>query len=334
MRAFNKYATNRQQGLAPGNMKPILRNILVYGIFIGAVAAYGLLEKSTYYLQLATFVGLNTLLAVGLNMLMGYAGQISLGHAAFYGLGAYVSGMLTVHLGWSPWITLPCALFAAGAVAYIVGLPTLRLTGYYLAMGTLGFGMIVNILFREFRKFTGGPSGLPGLPELTIGSINLSHGANALFLVWGCVIVAFFICERIVNSRMGRALRAIHYSERAAAAVGVNTASAKLAIFVFAAVLAALAGFLYAHMITFISPSTFNFLASVKLVAMVVIGGMASIWGSLLGASLLTLLPDFLHIFAEYEMIVYGLILMLVMIFFPEGLFRNLVKLYERAKNR
>jgi len=136
---------------------------LPYFAFAAALIATGLLVTNTYYLQVLIFIGINTLLALGLNLLMGYAGQISLGHAAFYGLGAYTSGVLTVHCQLSPWLALPAALALAAAVAYVVGLPTLRLSGYYLGMGTLGFGMIVFIVFREWSSLTGGASGLVGI---------------------------------------------------------------------------------------------------------------------------------------------------------------------------
>ncbi|MEW5736656.1 MAG: branched-chain amino acid ABC transporter permease [Thermodesulfobacteriota bacterium] len=302
-------------------MKQAKLNALVYGLFFAMVAVMGFFFTNPYYQQLVTFIGINVLLAVGLNMLMGYAGQISLGHAAFFGLGAYATGVVTVHLSWSPWLGLVAAVVLCALVAYLVGLPTLKLTGYYLAMGTLGFGMIVLVVFQHWLGVTGGPSGLVGIPELTLGRISLSTGRNCLWLTWGLVGISFFVCQRIISSRVGRALRAVHFSERAAAAVGVNTAGAKLSVFVFSAVLAGIAGFLYAHTVSFISPGSFSFLTSIRLVAMVVIGGMASIWGSLFGAALLTLLPEFLHIFSDYEMVIYGLILMLVMIFFPEGLF-------------
>jgi len=265
---------------------------------------------------------------------MGYAGQISLGHAAFFGIGAYASSILNATYGWSPWLSGPAALVLAAVVACLVGLPTLKLTGYYLAMGTLGFGMIVNVFLNHWSSLTGGPSGLYGMQALSIGSVSISQGRNGYFFIWALVIATFFVCARIVDSRVGRALRAIHYSEQAAESVGVDTARTKLSIFVFSASLAALAGFFYAHSVMYISPGSFSFLVSVRLVAMVVIGGMASIWGALLGAGLLTLLPELLQSVKEYEMVIYGLILILVMIFFPEGLFRGIISVYERARNR
>jgi len=263
---------------------------------------------------------------------MGYAGQISLGHAAFYGIGAYTTAILTVHYGISPWMALPAAILIAMAVAYIVGVPTLKLSGYYLGMGTLGFGMIVHILFREWSSVTGGASGFIVIPPLELGPISFTSGRNYFYLVWALVLLSIIICQRIIDSRIGRGLRAIHDGEKAAKAVGVNTSALKLQVFVLSAALSALAGFLYAHLVYFISPGTFDFITSIRMVTMVVIGGMASIWGALLGASLLTLLPEWLHSFSEFEMLVYGLVLMTVMIFLPQGLTRGLMDLYERSK--
>ncbi len=304
------------------------------GVFVCIILSLGLFTENTYYLQIMTFVGINTLLALGLNMLMGYAGQVSLGHAAFYGIGAYTTAILSGTYGVSPWLSLVCAVGGAVFVAFVVGLPTLRLSGYYLGMGTLGFGMIVNILFREWSSVTGGSSGFVGIPPLEAGSISFMSGESYFFLVWGAVFVSILICRRILSSRMGRALRSIHDGEKASLAVGVNTHYLKLQIFMFSAALGAVAGFLYAHFVLFISPESFGFMVSVKMVTMVVIGGMASVWGALLGASLLTLLPEVLHGFAEYEMIVFGLILMVVMIFMPQGLTRGFFDMYEKARKK
>jgi branched-chain amino acid transport system permease protein len=311
-----------------------LKPLLPYLVLAAAVVLTGLLVDNFYALQVLIFIGINTLLALGLNMLMGYAGQISLGHAAFYGLGAYASGVLTVHCQWSPWPALAVALALAAAVAWLVGLPTLRLSGYYLGMGTLGFGMIVFIVFREGGALTGGASGLVGIPPLTLGGVDLSDPQRYFFLVWTVVLGFMLLCRRLIDSRVGRALRAIHDSEQAARAVGVDTHRFKLQVFVLSAVMAALGGFLYAHLIGFISPESFNFMVSVRLVTMVVIGGMASVWGALLGAGLLTLLPEWLHAFADFEMIVYGAILIGVMIFLPQGLTRGLIDAYERLRRQ
>jgi len=304
-----------------------LRHIL----FLVLIMFTGMLTSNSYHLQLLTFIGINTLLALGLNMLMGYAGQISLGHAAFYGIGAYTTAILTVHLNWSPWLALPAAVLLTALVAFLVALPMLKLSGYYLGMGTLGFGMIIYILIRQWTTVTGGDSGLVGIPFLAMGPYSLASGKTYFYLVWGVVLVSFLICERLVDSRVGRALRAIHDGEQVAAAMGIDTSRLKTGVFVLSAIFAALAGFLYAHLVSFISPNSFDFLVSIRLVTMVVVGGMASIWGSLLGASLLTILPEWLHVFSDFEMIVYGLILMTIMIFLPQGLTRGLLDLHERS---
>lgn len=304
-----------------------LRHIL----FLALIIFTGMLTSNSYHLQLLTFIGINTLLALGLNMLMGYAGQISLGHAAFYGIGAYTTAILTVHLNWSPWLALPAAVLLTALVAFLVALPMLKLSGYYLGMGTLGFGMITYILIRQWTTVTGGDSGLVGIPFLAMGPYSLASGKTYFYLVWGVVLVSFLICERLVDSRVGRALRAIHDGEQVAAAMGIDTSRLKTGVFVLSAIFAALAGFLYAHLVSFISPNSFDFLVSIRLVTMVVVGGMASIWGSLLGASLLTILPEWLHVFSDFEMIVYGLILMTIMIFLPQGLTRGLLDLHERS---
>ncbi len=301
--------------------------------FALGVATVGLWTENPYVQQLLIIIGIHTLLALGLNMLMGYAGQISLGHAAFFGMGAYGTGILTTHFQWSPLASLPLVLIAACLSGYLIGRPVLRLSGYYLAMGTLGLGIIAHVIFREWDTFTGGASGLVGIPPLTFGPVMVVLGPSGFYTVWGTVLLFFVLCGRVVNSRVGWALRALGDSQEAAAACGIHTAHLKALIFSFSAVMAALAGYLYAHLLGFISPSSFDFLMSIRMVTMVVIGGMASIWGSLLGASVITLLPEWLHVFSDYEMMVYGLILMVVMIFLPQGLTRGVLDAVQHARS-
>lgn len=315
-------------------MSPSFRNGTACVLIVFLIGGIGLAVTNPYHLQVLTFIGINALLALGLNLLMGYAGQISLGHAAFYGIGAYTTAILSTSYGLSPWLSLPLAVSAAVLVAFLVGMPTLKLSGYYLGMGTLGFGMIAFIVFREWEPMTGGASGFVGIPPLAIGPVDFSSGRNYFYLVWAVLMLTVLVCRRLIDSRTGRALRAIHDSENAAAAVGVSTMHLKLQVFVFSAGVAALAGFLYAHYVSFISPGSFDFLMSVRMVTMVVIGGMASIWGALLGASLLTLLPEWLHAFSDFEMVVYGMIMMGVMIVMPQGLTRGLLDMVEHARKR
>jgi len=294
-----------------------------------AVLALAVGLDNEYYFTLLNFIGIHTLLVVGLNLLLGYAGQISLGHAAFFGLGAYASGILTATYGVNPWLALLAGLAISGTAAFLIGIPALKLKGYYLAMATLGFGIIVYIVLNEASHLTGGPSGLSGIPSLSVAGFPLNTARRLYLLVWLAVGVLLALSANLVDSRSGRALRALHDSEAAAESLGVDTARMKLKIFIWSALYASLAGSLYAHSLNFIAPSSFGFMFSIKLVTMVVLGGMASIWGSLLGAGVLTVLPELLTAFHDFEVIIFGAILMVVMIFLPRGLVRGLMDLWE-----
>ncbi len=283
-----------------------------------------------YYVEVLLFAGINVLVALGLSLLTGYAGQISLGHAGFYGMGAYISGALTAHLGWPVPLAAITALLATAFVAALVGWPTLRLKGHYLAMATLGLGIILYILFVQLRGITGGASGLSGIRPVHLGDLYFDTPRRYCYLVWSIVVLAFLFSINLVHSRTGMALRALHYSEVAASTLGIDVAMYKLKVFVLSAVFAALGGILYAHYITFISPETFGFMYSVDLVVMIVLGGMHSIWGALLGGTFLSLLPEALHRLEDLEVMVHGLILLLVLIFLPKGFVGLIEKVGEK----
>jgi len=295
---------------------------LKFLLFSCAVLVAPLFLEGGYLMNVLVFVGINTMLAVGLNLLLGYAGQISLGQAAFFGLGAYISGVATTTYGMNPWTAMALAAVLVGCVAFAIGFPILKLKGHYLAMATLGFGIIVYILFNETVELTGGPSGLIGIPAYSVSDFQFDSDTKNYYLVWGFTLVAILFTINLVNSRIGRALRAIHDSEVAARVMGVNARLLKVQIFTLSAVISSLAGSLYAHTMTFISPASFGFHFSVELLTMVVIGGLGSVYGSFLGAALLTLLPEFLRTFQDYDIIVYGLILLLMTMFMPGGLVR------------
>lgn len=275
----------------------------------------------SHYVEVMIFAGIFSLVCLGLSLLMGYAGQISMAQAAFFGIGAYSSGILTAHFGWNPWLAMPVGAALAAAVAWIVGVPALRLKGHYLAMATLGFGVIVHIVFNEEIDWTGGPSGMVDIPGLTIGGWRISSEIQWYYLIWGVVFLVLLFCFHLLHSRVGRALRAIHEEEVAAEAMGVPTAKYKVQIFVFGAVLAAIAGSFYTHYVTFLSPSSFNLMWSIRFVLMVMVGGMQSLWGALLGTVLLTFVGnEWLQVFADFEVLVYGTILLVVALFLPQGL--------------
>lgn len=285
---------------------------------------------SRYVLGTLVFIALNGLAAVGLSLVMGFAGQVSLGQAAFFAIGAYVSGVLSASHGVNPWLSLALAVAAGAVVAFLVGLPIFRLSGLLLAMATLGFGIIVYYVLVNWPAVTGGPSGLTGVPPLALGRFRFDSDARMLWLAWAALLVVLGLAGNLVDSRIGRALRAVHGSEAAAAAVGIDTARLKLGVFALAGAITALGGALYAHYLTFINPSPFGFGYSVELVVMVVLGGVASLWGAVLGAAVVLLLVEVLraalplltagHGAAEYEIALFGLVLMGFMIFVPAGL--------------
>ena len=288
--------------------------------FLAGVALVPWLAPNAYIVQVLAFTGLSAMMAVGLNLLIGYAGQVSLGHAGFYGLGAYVSGVLGAKLGLSPWIGMPVAACATGILAYVVGIPTLKLKSYYLAMATLGIGIILHLAFVQLYWWTGGSSGLAGIPPWDVGPLHFTTDLAHYYLIWTFAGIALWLAWNLVNSAVGRALRAVGDSEVAASAMGVDAARAKRSVFVLSAVYASVAGSLYAHYITVISPEIFSFLASVVLILMVAIGGIGRFWGPVLGALLLTVLPEYLRVYGDYEVPLYGLALIVVMLFLPRGL--------------
>lgn len=296
--------------------------IVVFGLFIivfpwiaGQIPAIG------NYPDLMIFAGIYCLITIGLSLLMGYAGQISLGQAAFYGIGAYISAILTVHFELNPWLCMVIGILISSAVAVLVGVPSLKLRGHYLAMATLAFGIIVFIVFNEEIEWTGGPDGMSGIRGLSLFGFEFDTVLRYYYLVWFFVFGAFIFTINVIQSRSGRALRAIHISEAASSAMGVNVSRFKIVVFVYSAILASLAGSLYAHYLNFINPSTFDLFFSIKLLIMIALGGMHEVWGAIVGAFLVTFLSfEWLHFFEEFEVIVYGIILLLVTIFLPQGL--------------
>ena len=311
---------------------PVVRSSY-FGFLIFAAAALfmPLAVTNDYYLNVLIIIGIHSIIAIGLDMLLGYTGQISLGHAGFYGLGAYVSGILSARLQWPPLAGLIASLIVVAILAFIIGIPTLKLHGHYLAMATLGLGIILFIFFQELDFLTGGPSGLVGIQPMSLLGAIIDTDRSYYYLVCGFLLGTLLLSINIINSRVGRALRAVHGSEVAASVLGVNISRYKVGVFVLSALYAAVAGWLYTHYITFISPSSFGFMFSIKLVIMVVIGSLGSLWGAIFGAALLTSLPEFLVVFENYETTVFGMILILVMIFMPRGLLRGIEDLLGKA---
>lgn len=300
------------------------RQMFIFCFFAAAAFSAPVFLHGHYLLNVLIFVGINTMLAIALNLLLGYAGQVSLGHAAFFGMGAYISGIITSRFPADPFLVMILAAFCAGLLAFVIGFPILKLKGHYLAMATLGFGIIMFIIFNETVSWTGGPSGLPGIPTLRLGPLVFDNDINNYYLVWFFTLAVMLLGLNLSQSRIGRALRAIHDSEVAARVLGVNARILKVQIFTVSAVISAFAGSLYAHVVTFIAPASFGFHFSVELLTMIVVGGLGSIYGSVLGAAILTMLPEFLRVFQDWDIVIYGLMLMLMTMYMPGGLISGL----------
>lgn len=299
------------------------QELLKYFLFTSVVLIAPVFLGDGYLINVLLFIGIYTMLAVALNLLLGLAGQISLGQAAFFGLGAYISGVLTATYTVNPWLGMVIAVVVVGIIAYIIGFPILKLKGHYLAMATLGMGIIVYIIFNETVEITGGPSGLSGIPHLSLGGIIFDSDIKNYYLIWSFTLVIILLSVNLAASRIGRALRAIHDSEVAARIMGVNARLLKVQIFTVSGIISALAGSLYAHTVTFVSPTSFGFNVSIELLTMVIIGGLGSIYGSFLGAAILILLPELFRTFQDYDIIVYGITLIVITMYMPGGLVRG-----------
>lgn len=281
----------------------------------------GVFLENEYYLSIVIYILINALNATGFNILLGYTGIISLGQAAFFGIGAYASGILCATFGWDPLLGMVAGMCLSAAVAIVIGFPSLKLYGHYLAMATLGFGMIINIVMNEMDFITGGPSGLVGIPDLNFfGYFALNSEYSFYIFLSLFFMVSFIFYELFDKSFLSYKMKFIKESESASNSFGVNVFKTKLTVFVVVAVITSLNGSLFAHYSHFISPVSFSFKYSVELLTMAIVGGLGFISGGVLGASILTLIPEFIAEIEDYEMVIYGAILAISIMFFPEGL--------------
>jgi branched-chain amino acid transport system permease protein len=301
-------------------MRALFSHRLVSVVAMAAIVVLlPLLFSSAYYYRVAALVFVFALASIGLNLLMGFAGQVSLGHAGFMGIGAYAVAIGPTHLGVPSWLSFVIGAALSALVAFVVGRPILRLKGHYLAVATLGFGLLIAIVFTNEARFTGGPDGM-AVPRLVLFGSAVRGAQSWYWIIAASFLVGAVLALNLIESPTGRALRAIHDSEVAARVLGVDVAKAKLAVFVVSAVYASVAGSYLALLNGHITPEVSGFLRSIELVAMVVLGGMGSIAGSLVGAALLVVLPQTLTFLHEYEHMALGLIIMAVMIFLRAGI--------------
>ncbi len=309
------------------NWRKLVAPVLLV-LFLILVPTWG----GAYVMGALTLIGIYSIIAIGICLLMGYAGQVSLGQTAFYGIGAYTSSVLAIRYDLSPWLGVIVGAVLAGIIAYIIGRPLLRLPGHMLAVATIAVSMIFYVLFVELDFITGGFQGLPGIPEFSIGNFVFIGDVSNYYLVWVVVFIVLIITANLVNSKTGRALRSLHRffggSETAAQTLGVHAAQLKALVFVIAAVYAAIAGSLYAHWITFISPSVFETWLSLMVILMAVVGGMGSLWGAVIGATFYVGMKEIITMItekvapgatAEYEVMAFAIIFLVMLRFAPKG---------------
>lgn len=274
-----------------------------------------------YVLRILIMSGIFVMLTLSLNLVTGFTGQFCLGWAAFYGIGAYTSALLTMKAGLSFWLAMPLGGFMAALFGLLLGLPTMRLKEIYLAITTLGFGEIIRLIMLNWTDLTRGSMGLPGIPAPSILSYEISSNQAYYYFILALVLITVAAMRRLIDSRTGRALIAIREDELAAKSMGIDVTAYKMLAFAVGAFFAGLAGSFYAHYTSFIDPHTFSFTESIAILAMAVLGGLGSINGSILGAVILTVVPELLRGIAEYRLIVFGLIMMAVMLLRPQGIF-------------
>jgi branched-chain amino acid transport system permease protein len=291
-------------------------------LFILLIALYPVTlgGMSPYKSGILIFVGIYIILAVSLDLLMGYTGQISVGHAAFFAIGAYVSGILTVKWGIPPLPALLAGLVLSAGVAWTTGRPVLALKEYYLAMATLALNEIIVTLIIGLQGLTGGASGLRDIPAFSLFGFGFDNPIHYYYLVWAFVVLVILCSLAVVRSPFGRTLMAIHSDETAASTFGVDCAKYKVRVYVLSAVFASLAGSLFAHYMGFIAPDDFGVMTSINILVMLYLGGIGTIFGPALGAFFLKLLPEITYRFQDYELLMNGIILIIVLVFLPRGL--------------
>jgi branched-chain amino acid transport system permease protein len=288
--------------------------------YLGIICLAPLIWSNPHFHHLMVLAGIYAILSLGLSLFLGYAGQISLGHAAFFGIGAYTTAILTTRYAIPTFLAFWASALSAAVIAYFIGRPILKLKGYFLAVATLGFGEIFLVIIRESTDLTGGVIGIFGIPWFSVIGFSFDTYLKQYYLIWGLLIGLFIFSKNLVRSKVGRALLAVAASEDAASSVGINVPRIKLEIFVLGAAFAGLAGSLFSCVMATANPEAFSLGLTVLIVMMVILGGMGNLYGPIAGAILLTWLIDILSKYQEYSLPIYGVILILLLIFFPDGI--------------
>jgi len=292
---------------------------------------------STYQTNIMITALMYVMLGLGLNIVVGVAGLLDLGYVAFYAVGAYSYALLNLHFGISFWLALPIGALLAACFGILLGFPVLRLRGDYLAIVTLGFGEIIRLILENWNDFSQGPSGIANIPRPGFFGMDLSLDQSITymyFLMIGLVLFTVFVVNRLQNSRIGRAWFALREDEIACQAMGIDKTRTKLTAFALGATWAGMVGVIFAAKTTFVNPASFTFLESAIILCIVVLGGMGSIVGVIIAAFILILLPEYLRAFSDYRMLVFGAVLVLMMVFRPQGFISNVRRTYTFSKEQ
>jgi branched-chain amino acid transport system permease protein len=304
-------------------MPRLLRSALAnspYILILALLTFVPLFITNAYYIQVLIFIGIYTILALSLNLLNGYVGLLSIGHAAFYGIGAYASAKLVMEVGLPFLLAMAGAGVTAGIAGYLIAKPTLRLSGIYMTLATLGFNIIFFLILQNWMSFTNGPLGIMDIPSPKIFGYEITTRLGYYYLILILVVFTLASMYRLIHCRFGRALIAIREDEMAAEAMGVHTTRYKVQAFVLAAFYAGLAGSYYAHFVKFISPDSFYIYESFILLGMLAFGGQGNLVGPIVGASTLLLIPEIFRFLQEYRMLVYGSVLVVMMLVRRQGI--------------
>ncbi len=288
-------------------------------IICGVLFLVPFIIDNSYFLHILISIGLYIILALSLNLVTGFAGQLSLGHVAFYGVGAYTSALLMLNFNLNFWLATIASAIVAALFGFLLGLPTLRLRGDYLAIVTLGFAEIIRLILVNWDSLTRGPMGLPGIPSPEIFGFSFFSKESFYYLILFFAIFTIVFMYRLTNSGVGMAMQTVKADEIAAESIGIHPIKYKLLAFVISAGFAGIAGSFYASYISFISPDTFVYNDSCTILAMVVLGGLGSVPGSIVGATVLTLIPELLRFLSSYRMIIFGSLMVFMMIYRPSG---------------
>lgn len=299
-----------------GNKKrDILLIIILLAVFLPMV-----LRNSSYIILLLCMIGIYTIAVSGLDVLFGYSGQISLGHAAFYGIGAYASAILSTQFKIPVFVSIVIAVIIAILFAILLALPAAKLVHHFLALLTIAFGQIFYLVIANANKLTGGFSGINFIPPLKIGSFTFDTNIRYYYFILISIIAFLFIKQRVINTRTGRAFIAIRESSNAASSSGINTTMYKVMAFGISAAFTAYSGALYAHLIRFISPESFTSNQSTLLLTMLLFGGMGNFYGPIIGAVIITIINEYFQVLGNYQMLIYGVFIILIILFMPKGL--------------